>query len=188
VTFIFFRVHLPAAIMESLFFLLRTMRGNLLRVALCGILCVTSVMAEEHHGVGAENTDERSRLKESWKKLSPEEREDLRRQMRAAWQSLSREEQERLRQTCREKDDEKDGKGGWFGRFGGDRAEDEKERKMRRCLHRGFKARWHDLSPEEREAFRSRLREGLRRKEGASGGEIPPESPPVHPQSGSLAR
>ncbi|MCL2076628.1 MAG: hypothetical protein FWH15_09400 [Betaproteobacteria bacterium] len=157
-------INFLATIMKTIF--LQISRSFML--VFCGFLCLTGAAAETGQGVAV--AEDRGSLRDAWKKLSPEEREELRRQMRDSWQRLPREDQERLQQACRERDG---ARGGGRGRPGNDRRG--KGGKGQQC---GYKTYWHDLSKEEREALRSKLREALSQKE-MPGREMPPESAPA---------
>jgi len=172
------------AIMKALF--LHAMSACFLRVALvlCCCFCLLEATADSHRPP-VESADERASLKESWKKLSREEREELRHQMRTAWQLLSQEEHERLREECRKKgnrkkEDKRDGN--WSGKPQSGKSGDRKDREEH-CLRKGYKERWHSLSPEEQEAFKSKLREVLVQKEKQAGEGRASESVPLNQQT-----
>ncbi|MDR1848547.1 MAG: hypothetical protein LBQ75_00740 [Zoogloeaceae bacterium] len=182
--------------MKAVSFFLHAARARFFRgvLVLCSCFCLMEAVADSHPLV-VESAEERARMKESWKRLSHEERDELRHQMRTAWQPLSQEEHERLREECRrsesgkkegkKKEGKRDSRSGGFRNDRPESREDRESRKEERCVRR---ARWHKLSPEEQESFRSKLHEMLRQKETPAGDGRPEESLPVKQPVGAARR
>ena len=167
-------------------FFLRLSERNFFYVTLlfCSFLCMTNALAEKGAEVVVESADDYGSLREGWRKLSKEERDELRQQMRAAWQNISPEDKERFHERCREENKP----GGWGGRWKDDKPGKGKGWGSKRCSPNGYRAHWHDLSPEDQEALRNKLREVLRQKESAQEQEMPAESILPNQQSEALAQ